>query len=108
MARVAKITGGDQETHLDDNVSEPSSQVPGNAPADTTDPHERASTVIPNPSAEALKAGTVNGVLPLPPVEDPEPGDVRTEEYDAVRPNGDKVRVRLYLDGPKAGTSEII
>jgi hypothetical protein len=109
VQRKTVVSDNTGETRLDDNVSEPSTNAPGDAPYDTTDPTERASTVTPTPSAEALKAGTVNGVLPLPKAEPAEfDGEVRTEEFDAIRPNGDKVRVRLTLDGPDAGKSEVV
>lgn len=86
-------------TRLDTDVNTPATTAPGDAPADTTDPTERASTVIPQPTPETLLVGTVNGVLPLPPVEQPaDDGDARWEEYPATRPNGDKVTVRHNLD----------
>jgi hypothetical protein len=94
------------ETKLDDNVTEPSTVQPGDAPADTTDPTEEASTVIPQPSAEALKQGTVNAVLPV--TRDKKTGSKgkdRVEEYDAVKPDGSTVRVRRNIE---TGESEIV
>ena len=90
---VSKKT--EEVTTLDSDVTKPSVTAPGDGPADTLDPTERASTVIPRPGPEALKAGTVNSVLPLPKVEAataPE-GEARTEEYDVIAPDGEKVRV---------------
>jgi len=89
---VSKKT--EEVTTLDSDTTKPSVTAPGDGPADTTDPTERASTVTPNPGAEALKVGTVNAVKPLPKVEAPAPsGEARTEEYDVVAPDGETVRV---------------
>jgi len=94
------------ETKLDDNVSEPSTVQPGDAPADTTDPTEQASTVTPTPSAEALKQGTVNGVLPIPKVSKPKSTSKdRFEEYDAEKPNGEVVRIKRNIE---TGATEIV
>lgn len=90
---VSKKT--EETTTLDTDTTKPSVTAPGDGPADTTDPTERASTVTPNPGPEALKVGTVNAVKPLPKVED-EPareGKDRTEEYSAIRPDGSEVTV---------------
>lgn len=85
----------EETTTLDTDTTKPSVTAPGDGPADTTDPTERASTVTPNPGPEALKVGTVNAVKPLPKVEEvaPDSGEARTEEYDVIAPDGEKVRV---------------
>jgi len=84
----------EETTTLDTDTTKPSVTAPGDGPADTTDPAERASTVTPNPGPEALKVGTVNAVKPLPPVEEAAPeGEARTEEYDVIGPDGEPVRV---------------
>lgn len=84
----------EEKTTLDSDITKPSVTAPGDGPADTTDPTERASTVTPNPGPEALKVGTVNAVKPLPEVEEPaREGEDRTEEYDMVGPDGETVRV---------------
>jgi len=90
---VSKKT--EETTTLDTDTTKPSVTAPGDGPADTTDPTERASTVIPNPGPEALKVGTVNAVKPLPKVEvaAAAEGEARTEEYDVVAPDGEVVRV---------------
>lgn len=106
MAARTKAGANPTETKLDDNVTEPSTVAPGDAPHDTTDPTEHASTVTPQPSAQALKEGTVNGTLKLdgPPVA--ESGDEdRIEEYDAVKPDGTVVRIRHNID---KATTEIV
>lgn len=84
----------EEVTTLDSDVTKPSVTAPGDGPADTTDPTERASTVTPQPGEEALKVGTVNSVLPLPKVEEPaREGEDRTEEYPANLPDGTEVTV---------------
>lgn len=89
---VSKKT--EETTTLDTDTTKPSVTAPGDGPADTTDPTERASTVTPNPGPEALKVGTVNAVKPLPKVEAVAPdGEARTEEYDVTAPDGETVRV---------------
>jgi hypothetical protein len=93
------------ETKLDDNVTEPSTVQPGDAPADTTDPTEEASTVIPQPSAAALKEGTVNGVLPITREKKSAKGKDRFEEYDAVKPDGSTVRIKRNIE---TGATEIV
>jgi len=107
----AKQGDAPKETKLDTDPNAPATTVPGDAPFDTTDPTEQASTITPQlPNAEALAAGTIVGALPVerPAGTQEAAGEERTEEYDAVRPNGEQVRVRLYLDGPNKGRSEII
>jgi hypothetical protein len=102
------------ETRLDTDVHAPATNAPGDAPADTTDPNERASTITPQaPSAEALAAGTILGAVPVPEgvlptvvpgVTGPD-GEERVEEYDTVDPHGQPVRIRHFIDGPNAGKS---
>lgn len=89
---VSKKT--EETTTLDTDTTKPSVTAPGDGPADTTDPTERASTVTPQPGPEALKVGTVNAVKPLPKVEaTARDGEDRTEEYDVTAPDGAVVRV---------------
>jgi hypothetical protein len=97
-----------EETRLDTDVHAPATNAPGDAPADTTDPTERASTISPQaPSPEALAAGTILGAVPVPdPVlvrSDVADGDVRVEEYEQLDARGLPVRVRHILDGPDKG-----
>ncbi len=111
MAGSTRRTHSNPEvTRTDDNVTHPSTVAPGDAPADTTDPSERVSTVPVQPSEAALRAGTVNAVLLNPALPDADtvaanlragvtpPDDHRIEEYDAERPDGTKVHVRHNLD----------
>ena len=105
------------ETRLDTDVETPSTVVPGDAPADTKDPAERAVSVAPQPSDDALLAGTVNAVLPEGAVITPGPSDwqkinpeeapaaQRVEEYPVARPDGTVVTVRHNLD---TGKTEVV
>ena len=89
------------KTRLDTDVTKPSTTAPGDGPADTTDPTERASTVG-GDKAAAAAAGhlTVNAVVPVDPEPNtPEPkGKGRVEKYDAVKPDGTKVTVTHNVD----------
>lgn len=101
-------TQKEDKTTLDSDVTKPQVTAPGDAPYDTTDPSEFASTVTPQPGKEALKAGTVNGAVPIDApnqaVEVPE-DEARFEEYDAVKPDGTKIRVRRNIE---TGASSIV
>ena len=95
-------------TKTDDNVEKPSTVQPGDAPADTTDPNERVSSVPVRPGVEAVRAGTVNAVLmndnlPTPAAVTGEGG--RVERYEAVKPDGSKVTVELNLE---TGESRVV
>lgn len=89
-----------KKTRLDSDNTAPSTTAPGDGPADTTDPTERASSVTPMPGPEALKVGTVNAVQPIP--SDPEPKrdskSDRIETYKATKPDGSEVTVKHNLD----------
>lgn len=96
-----------KETRLDKDTTKPSTTAPGDGPADTTDPTERASSVTPQPGPEALKVGTVNAVQPIP-ADEPEKRDSkkdRVEKYKATRPNGDEVTVTHNLDTGETSVS---
>jgi hypothetical protein len=108
--KVDETAGLPSETRLDTDVHAPATNAPGDAPADTTDPTEQATTITPQlPSEEALKAGTILGAIPVPAAviaaQTTDGDDVRVEEYDEVTPTGEAVRVRHILDGPDAGKS---
>lgn len=109
----AGVKQGDapKDTRLDTDPNAPATNAPGDAPFDTTDPTEQASTITPQiPNAQALAAGTILGALPVespPGVARVDDADVRVDEYDAVRPDGTTVHVKLYLDGPNKGRSEV-
>lgn len=96
-------------TTLDSDVTKPSVTAPGDGPADTTDPTEIASTVTPNPGPEAFAAGTVNSVVKVGQIgakaAERDSSEDRFEEYDAVKPSGEVVRVRRNIE---TGVSEIV
>jgi hypothetical protein len=97
-----------KQTRLDDDVTKPSTTAPGDGPADTTDPTERAVSVPAQPGDEAVAVGTVNAVKPAP-AEDveqaPAKKDQRVEKYDAVRPDGSKVAVTHNIDTGETSVS---
>lgn len=121
-AEAAKGSAGNAEvTTLDTHNDAPSVTAPGDGPADTTDPAERATTVG-GDKAAAARAGhlTVNAAVPIrtdernqlrgvaisaATAEDDgaEQGE-RVETYRATRPNGEVVTVRHNLD---SGVTEI-
>lgn len=96
-----------KETRLDKDNTKPSTTAPGDGPADTTDPTERASSVTPQPGTEALKVGTVNAVQPIPEDEKPQRDSKsdRVETYKATRPDGSEVTVKHNLDTGESSVS---
>lgn len=96
-----------KETKLDKDVTTPSTTAPGDGPADTTDPTERASSVTPSPGEEALKVGTVNAVQPIPQDATPERDSKndRIETYKAKKPDGTEVTVKHNLDTGETSVS---
>ena len=87
-------------TKLDKDVTKPSNTEPGDGPADTTDPTERATSVTPDPGEEALRVGTVNAVKPLPKASTTSTSRSkdRIEKYKATRPDGTEVTVTHNID----------
>jgi len=103
---MASRKSTEETTTLDSDVTKPSVTAPGDGPADTTDPTERATSVTPQPGDEAFKVGTVNAVVPLPKEDEPEEkGEARTERYEAVKPDGSTVTVERNLE---TGESKIV
>ena len=99
MARSTRKATPD-ETRLDEDVTTPSTTAPGDGPADTTDPSERAVSAPPQPGSEARQVGTVNAVVPAPEQEKPEAAsrEHRVEKYKATRPDGTEVTVTHNID----------
>lgn len=88
-------------TTLDSSVEKPSVTAPGDGPADTTDPTERASSATPNPDETAIAAGTVNAVKPVPKVEAPKASGKskdRVEKYSVKNPKGDVIKVTRNIE----------
>lgn len=93
-------------TTLDSDNTRPSVTEPGDGPADTTDPTERASSITPDPGEEALRVGTVNAVQPIPQpkASTSRKSKDRIETYTATKPDGTEVTVRHNID---TGESEV-
>ena len=97
-----------EKTTLDEDGTKPSTTAPGDGPADTTDPSETAHSVTPQPSAEALKVGTVNAVVPGKPVGEQKAEsskEHRIEKYKATRPDGTEVTVTHNIDTGETSVS---
>lgn len=95
----------EEVTTLDSDVTKPSVTAPGDGPADTTDPEERAQSVSPQPGAQALKEGTVNAVKPAPKPRGSAKPKERTETYTATKADGSKVTVRRDIN---TGKTELV
>lgn len=91
-------------TTLDSHLDAPSVTEPGDGPADTTDPTERASSATPDKGAAAAAGfGTVNAVVKLPdrkrrPNRDADKAEDRTETYEVEGPDGDMVTVTRNIE----------
>lgn len=95
-------------TRLSNDVTKPQPTASGDAPADTWDENERASSVRPDKAA-AARAGyqTVNAVVKAGEVPSDAPaGGVRTETYTAYRQDGTEVTVSHDLDTGETTVSE--
>jgi hypothetical protein len=79
-------------TRLSDDVTKPQPTAPGDAPADTYDPKERASSAAPD-KAQAAEDGyqSVNAVVKTGDIPVVTPSGNRTESYSAVGPDGEAV-----------------
>jgi hypothetical protein len=96
-----------RKTTLDSHLDKPQITEPGDAPYDTTDPTERASSVEPDKAAAVLAGhGVVNAVvkLPEPATLETESGEERVETYDALTPDGRKVTVTHNIDTGESST----
>lgn len=97
-----------KQTTLDSDITKPQVTEPGDAPFDTTDPTERASSVMPDFAAAAQAGhGVVNAVVPLPKREDNPDSEKkadRVETYHAQRPDGTWVKVTHNLDTGETDT----
>lgn len=115
---VAPVQAKAQDTTLDNDVTKPGVVAPGDAPFDTVDPTEIATSVSPDKAAAALAgSGVVNAVLPLKQIPGHmSPEDVakwngtadsgeRTETYQAVDPQGKVVSVKHNLDTGETSVS---
>jgi hypothetical protein len=101
------MAGKPSKTRLDTDATKPPTTAPGDAPHDTTDPAERATSVQPQPGPEALAEGRVNAAVPLPQQERPQrdPKKDRVETYEATGPDGKPVKVTHNIDTGETTTS---
>ncbi|GAA2971280.1 hypothetical protein [Streptomyces enissocaesilis] len=97
---AAKSNPNPSETRLDEHTDAPSTTAPGDGPADTTDPAERASSATPDKGAAAQAGhGTVNAVVPVPKkAATRRQGKDRMETYTALRPDGEEVTVERNIE----------
>lgn len=95
------------ETRLDEDTTKPSTTAPGDGPADTTDPDERAVSAPVNPDDEAREVGTVNAVKPAPEQEKPkrDSSKDRVEKFKATKPDGTQVTVTHNIDTGETSVS---
>lgn len=102
---MAARTSQPKETKLDSDVTKPSTTAPGDGPADRTDPTEQATSVTPQPGPDAVAAGTVNAVKPVPTEKtERDTKRDRFETYEAVDAKGKTVKVKRNIE---TGESEI-
>lgn len=101
-------TSTPEETRLDEHLDKPSTTAPGDGPADTTDPDERATSATPDKGAAAQAGhGTVNAVVPLPKKKAAaRQGKDRTETYPAFRPDGSEVTVERNIESGESTVKE--
>lgn len=90
-------------TTLDSHLDAPSVTEPGDGPADTTDPTERASSATPDKGAAAAAGyGTVNAVVKLPDRKSRAPkrdeSEDRIETYEVEGPDGEYVTVTRNIE----------
>jgi hypothetical protein len=90
-------------TTLDSHLDRPGVTEPGDGPADTTDPAERASSASPDKGAAAAAGfGTVNAVVKLPDrkraASGGKPTKDRMETYEVEGPDGEPVRVTRNIE----------
>ena len=87
-------------TRLSDDVTKPQPTDPGDAPADTFDEKERATSVHPDKAAAAAAGhATVNAVVPGDPITEEEPvSQGRTETYTVYDNDNQPVEVTRDLD----------
>lgn len=88
-------------TRIADDTTQtvPQTTAGGDAPADTYDWKERASSARPDKAAAAAAGhGSVNAIAPVASVDIPAPSGSRTETYDRFAPDGTEVTVTHNYD----------
>lgn len=87
------------DTRLSEDVDKPQPTAPGDAPADTVDPKERAVSVRPDKAAAAAEGHqTVNAVVPGDPIVEEVLEGERTETYTVHLPDGTTATVEHNYD----------
>lgn len=90
-------------TRLSNDLTKPQPTAAGDAPADTYDPKERASSARPDKAAAAADGyGTVNAVVKSGEVPDNTPTGSRTESITSTGPDGEPVTVIHNYDTGKS------
>lgn len=93
-------------TRLSNDLTKPQPTAAGDAPADTWDPKERASSARPDKAAAAAAGhGTVNAVVKAGTVPDSTPTGSRTETYNVTAPDGSEVTVTHNYDTGETTTA---
>lgn len=84
----------------DDTANDrPQTTSAGDAPADTYDPRERASSITPDKGAAAAAGhGVINAVRPVASLPDNTPTGSRTETYKRIAPDGTEKTVSHNYD----------
>lgn len=109
---AAKTKAASKKTTLDADVAMPGFVAPGDAPFDTVDPDEIATSVSPHKGEAGKKGfGVVNAVLPLERIPGnmtpeevraynglDEDGGERVETYEVPGPTGKPVKVTHNID----------
>lgn len=101
QAPQQRVTSDKPTTTLDSDITKPQITAPGDAPADTLDPTERASSAEPDKAtAAAAGFGTVNAVVRLPEPDkiEEDTAEDRVEDYDVIGPDGKKKHVTHNID----------
>ncbi|MGC0144461.1 MULTISPECIES: hypothetical protein [unclassified Pseudactinotalea] len=100
-------TKAPKTTRLSNDVTKPQPTDPGDAPADTYDPKERASSARPDKAAAAADGHqTVNAVVKSGEVPDNTPTGTRSETYERVGPDGTTVYVTHNYDTGETAVSD--
>ena len=101
-------TPAPKTTRLSSDVTKPQPTAPGDAPADTYDPKERASSARPDKAAAAAAGHqTVNAVIKSGDVPDTVPTGTRSETYNRVGPDGVEVVVTHNYDTGVTSTAPV-
>lgn len=95
-------------TRLSNDVTKPQPTASGDAPADTWDPKERATSVRPDKAAAAAAGHqTVNAVVKSGEVPDRAPTGTRTETYTVAGPDGTELTVTHNYDTGETSTEPV-